>query len=112
MTAALAASLAAVFVAGLPLVTVLWLRSSHLYRLSEERRADAEASLAQARGAVDEYLTTVSESTLLRSSTPGLQPLRRRLLEAALRVLSGVRAAARRGSGGAGRPGGCDRAGR
>ncbi len=84
-TAVLAASLAAVFVAGLPLVTALWLRSSHLYRLSEERRADAEASLAQARGAVDDYLTTVSESTLLRSSAPGLQPLRRRLLEAALR---------------------------
>jgi eukaryotic-like serine/threonine-protein kinase len=84
-TAVLAASLALVFVAGLPLVTFLWLRSNHLYRLSEERRADAEASLAQARGAVDDYLTTVSESTLLRSPAPGLQPLRRRLLEAALR---------------------------
>ena len=85
ITATLAASLAAVFVAGLPLVTALWLRSSHLYRLSEDRRADAEASLAQARRAVDDYPTTVSESTLLRSSAPGLQPLRRRLLEAALR---------------------------
>jgi serine/threonine-protein kinase len=85
ITAALAGSLAAVFVLGLPLVTALWFRSSHLYRLSEERRLDAEASLAQARGAVDNYLTTVSEDTLLRSPLPGLQPLRRRLLEAALR---------------------------
>jgi serine/threonine-protein kinase len=85
IAAALAGSLAAVFVLGLPLVTALWLRSSHLYRLSEERRADAEASFAQARGAVDDYLTTVSEDTLLRSPLPGLQPLRRRLLEAALR---------------------------
>ena len=84
MAGTLAATLAAVFVVGLPLVTVLWLRSSQLYHLSEERRADAEASLAQARGAVDDYLTTVSENTLLRSPAPGLQPLRRRLLEAAL----------------------------
>jgi serine/threonine-protein kinase len=85
IAAALAGSLAAVFVLGLPLVTALWLRSSHLYWLSEERRSDAEASFAQARGAVDDYLTTVSEDTLLRSPLPGLQPLRRRLLEAALR---------------------------
>ena len=85
MEAALAGSLVAVFVIGLPLVTALWLRSSHLYRLSEERRADAVTSLAQARHAVDDYLTTVSEDTILRSPVPGLQPLRRRLLEAALR---------------------------
>jgi serine/threonine-protein kinase len=85
IAAALAGSLAAVFVLGLPLVTALWLRSSHLYRLSEERRADAEASFAQARASVDDYLTTVSEDTLLRAPLPGLQPLRRRLLEAALR---------------------------
>jgi serine/threonine protein kinase len=78
-------SLAAVFLVGLPLVTALWLNSSRLYRLSEQRRVDAEASFAQARGAVDDYLTTVSEDTLLRSPVPGLQPLRRRLLEAALR---------------------------
>ncbi len=84
MAAALAGSLAAVFVIGLPLVTALWLRSSHLYWLSEERRSDAETSLAQARGAVDDYLTTVSEDTILRSPLPGLQPLRRRLLEVAL----------------------------
>ena len=83
--AALAGSLAAIFVLGLPLVTALWLRSSHLYRLSEQRRSDAEASFTQARGAVDDYLTTVSEDTLLRAPLPGLQPLRRRLLEAALR---------------------------
>ena len=107
MTAALAASLAAVFVAGLPLVTVLWLRSSHLYRLSEERRADAEASLAQARGAVDEYLTTVSESTLLRLRRRGCSRCGAGCWRRRRRVLSGVRAAARRRSGGAGRPGGC-----
>ena len=86
MVAALAGSLAAVFVLGLPLVTALWLRSNHLYQLSEERRTDAESSLAQARGAVEDYLTTVSESVLLlRSPAPGLQPLRRQLLETALR---------------------------
>ena len=38
-----------------------------------------------ARQAVDDYLTKVSESTLLRAPQPGLQPLRKELLEAALR---------------------------
>jgi serine/threonine protein kinase/tetratricopeptide (TPR) repeat protein len=43
----------------------------------------AEANLRKARQAVDEYFTLVSESKLL--DVPGLQPLRKRLLEAALR---------------------------
>jgi hypothetical protein len=33
---------------------------------------------------VDQYLTAVSESTLLKSPVPGLQPLRKELLELAL----------------------------
>lgn len=44
-------------------------------------RAKAEANFRQARAAVDEYFTTVSESKLL--DVPGLQPLRKELLDAA-----------------------------
>jgi serine/threonine protein kinase/tetratricopeptide (TPR) repeat protein len=49
---------------------------------ADAQRRLAEANLATARGAVDEYLTKVTESRLL--SVPGLQPLRQDLLESAL----------------------------
>lgn len=52
-------------------------------REAEKQRAVAEANFQKARQAVDEYFTLVSESKLL--DVPGLQPLRRDLLEAALR---------------------------
>jgi len=47
------------------------------------QHAKAEENLQKARHAVDEYFTLVSESKLL--DVPGLQPLRKELLEAALR---------------------------
>ncbi len=46
---------------------------------------DAKANLAHARAAVEDYLTTISESRLLNSPLPGLQPLRKELLVTALR---------------------------
>ncbi|MDG3008428.1 serine/threonine-protein kinase [Paludisphaera mucosa] len=46
-------------------------------------RSKAEANFRRARSAVDEYFTTVSENRLL--NVPGLQPLRKRLLESARR---------------------------
>ncbi len=46
--------------------------------------ADAKANLGRARAAVDDYLTAVSESRLLESPLPGLQPLRKELLTTAL----------------------------
>jgi serine/threonine protein kinase/tetratricopeptide (TPR) repeat protein len=49
---------------------------------AERQRAAAEAHFRQARRAVDDYLTSVSESKLL--NVPGLQPLRKELLESAL----------------------------
>jgi serine/threonine-protein kinase len=49
--------------------------------LINRERAKAEANFRQARAAVDQYFTTVSESRLL--DVPGLQPLRKELLEAA-----------------------------
>ena len=48
-----------------------------------DQRREAEANFQKARAAVDEYFTLVSESKLL--DVPGLQPLRKDLLEAALR---------------------------
>jgi serine/threonine-protein kinase len=48
----------------------------------EGERGRAEENFRKARAAVDSYFTTVSESTLL--DVPGLQPLRKELLDAAL----------------------------
>jgi serine/threonine protein kinase len=53
--------------------------------IAEREHERAEVNHLKARAAVDDYLTTVSESTLLRSSLPGLQPLRKELLQTALR---------------------------
>ena len=79
--------------------------------LINRERSKAEANFRQARAAVDDYLTTVSENTLLRSPAPGLQPLRRRLLEACC----GTTRTSRFGTAKTrpcSRPGGRDRAGR
>jgi tetratricopeptide (TPR) repeat protein len=51
--------------------------------LINQERARAESNFRRARAAVDEYFTTVSESKLL--DVPGLQPLRKELLESARR---------------------------
>jgi eukaryotic-like serine/threonine-protein kinase len=51
---------------------------------------EAEANLVGARAAVEEYLTTISESRLLKSPLPGLQPLRKELLATALKYYEGV----------------------
>src|SRR5207249_11430304 len=54
-------------------------------RTSEaEQRRRADANAAKANAMVYEYFTRVSENKLLKSSLPGLQPLRKELLEAAL----------------------------
>lgn len=49
---------------------------------AEEARIRAEANANQARQAVEDYFNTVSESRLL--DLPGLEPLRKELLESAL----------------------------
>ncbi len=53
-----------------------------LRQQAEEAQKQAEANFAQARKAVDDSFTKVSESQLLK--VPGMQPLRRDLLQSAL----------------------------
>jgi eukaryotic-like serine/threonine-protein kinase len=58
-------------------------RAVQAEQLAQEKRKLADENLQKARQAVDEYFTLVSETKLL--DAPGIQPLRKELLEAALR---------------------------
>jgi serine/threonine-protein kinase len=75
-TATLLAALVVVCAGAFAGISGLWLRAEH-------QRGQAEESFRAARRVVDEYLTLVSENRLL--DVPGLQPLRKELLDAALR---------------------------
>jgi serine/threonine protein kinase/tetratricopeptide (TPR) repeat protein len=78
---------AAMFVAALIIAVgglmVSAIQSSRSYEAERKAHQQAEANFQRARGAVDEYFTMVSQSKLF--DVPGLQPLRRELLEAAVR---------------------------
>jgi tetratricopeptide (TPR) repeat protein len=67
----------------------VWIRFTNelqVERITVIRQRDrAEKNFALAVQTVDDYLTTISESTLLQSRLPGLQPLRKDLLTTALR---------------------------
>jgi serine/threonine-protein kinase len=82
---AAAALLLMTAVAGLSVGTVLLsqanARTEQQRRLAETNFQKAEANFRKAREAVDEYFTKVSQSKLL--NVPGLQPLRKELLESA-----------------------------
>ena len=54
---------------------------------AQRQQRRAEASFRQARAAVDDSLTRISENNLL--NVPGLRPLRRELIEAALKYYMG-----------------------
>jgi serine/threonine-protein kinase len=96
VVAALLVVLALVVAGGFGAVTSQWLRAEkHLEEARQERvraqanekkanqeRVRAEKAFQDARRAVDDYYTRVSENKLL--GVPGLEPLRRDLLEAAL----------------------------
>jgi serine/threonine protein kinase/tetratricopeptide (TPR) repeat protein len=51
----------------------------------EKQRDLADQNFHEALRAVDDYLTRVSENRLLKSPVPGMQPLRKELLETALK---------------------------
>ena len=90
VVASLATSVALALISGTVVSSYFAIRES-----AERERADAKAAEAiaereraeegfrEAREAVDKYFTQVSESTLLK--VPGLQPLRKELLESALK---------------------------
>src|SRR5579884_174545 len=52
-------------------------------RQAEQQKQRAEANFSMARKAVDDYFTTISQSQLLQ--VPGMQPLRRDLMQSALK---------------------------
>jgi eukaryotic-like serine/threonine-protein kinase len=64
-------------------LTVSNLRIAHEQALTKVQRDEAEANFRKARQAVDDQFTLVSQSTLFEA--PGLQPLRKDLLERALK---------------------------
>ena len=77
-----AAALLMTAVVGLSAGTVLLGRAN---AKTEAQRRRAEANYRLARDTVNQFSTQVSENTLLKSPLPGLQPLRRELLQTALR---------------------------
>ncbi len=89
------AGLAAAAAAVALLVTAVVVLLVTNYQITQQRNVAqreherADANLVKARAAVDDYLTTVSENTLLKTSVPGVQPLRKELLQTALRYYQG-----------------------
>jgi serine/threonine-protein kinase len=84
-----AAALLVALVVGLTAGTVLLGQANARIRREQaetrKERDRADANFQKAQTAVDEYLTQVSENTLLKSPLPGLQPLRKELLRTALK---------------------------
>jgi serine/threonine protein kinase/tetratricopeptide (TPR) repeat protein len=78
-----AAVIAVLLVAGSAVATWQAIRATRAEAQSRRDRDRAEEGFRQARAAVDDYFTEVSESKLL--NVPGLQPLRKDLLERALK---------------------------
>jgi serine/threonine protein kinase len=79
----LAAAFAGLLVAGAAVSTRQAIRAGHAEGKARAAQADAEANLRKAHRAVNDSFTRVSEDTLLRQ--PTLEPLRKQLLQDALR---------------------------
>jgi tetratricopeptide (TPR) repeat protein len=77
--AGLTAALVGLTVGSIVALTWLWLEAEAGRRAAEQERARASANFQLARDAVDRFSNQVSESRLLNE--PGLQPLRRELLQ-------------------------------
>jgi serine/threonine protein kinase/tetratricopeptide (TPR) repeat protein len=86
--ASVVAAALVVVLTGLAVGMILLGRANTLLeaQIHETRRQSglAEANFRKAQQAVDGYFTQVSENRLLKSPVPGLQPLRKELLETAL----------------------------
>ncbi len=79
----IAGMMAAAMLVGVTSLTVSTVLASRAYQAERAAHQQAEANFQRARGAVDEFFTTVSQNKLF--DVPGLQPLRKELLEAAAR---------------------------
>jgi eukaryotic-like serine/threonine-protein kinase len=83
--AALLLTAVAALSVGLVLLGQAGARTEQQRLLAEQNFKEARGNLQMARRAVDDYFVQVSENTLLKSPLPGMQPLRKQLLEAALK---------------------------
>jgi tetratricopeptide (TPR) repeat protein len=82
LVAALSAALVLSLAVGAGLITWQWRRAEAHLAQAEAERARAEEGFREAHRAVNDFCTRVSEGQL--RDVPGLQPVRRELLEAAL----------------------------
>jgi serine/threonine-protein kinase len=87
--AALLVALVAALAAGTVLLGEANARTEQARREAEGQRDLARENFDKARQAVDDYFVQVSENKLLKSPLPGLQPLRKELLESALKYYRG-----------------------
>jgi eukaryotic-like serine/threonine-protein kinase len=83
-----AAAFAVLLVTGTVISAWQWREAEKQRVRAEDKSAEAAANLAAARQAVDDWFTKISQTTLLEA--PGLQPLRKELLEAALTYYQGL----------------------
>jgi len=82
VTAASLALAVAFLIAALVAATVGYLKTSASLAVANQAKKQSDESFRQARSAVDRFFTHVSENELL--DLPGMQPLRRELLEEAI----------------------------
>lgn len=94
VVAALAGLLLLVMLTSLPIVTWQWRRAEanlrravEMEQVARQQRDQAERNFIRARQAVDDYLTTISESSLL--DIPTLEPVRAELLSRAREFYEG-----------------------
>jgi serine/threonine protein kinase/tetratricopeptide (TPR) repeat protein len=83
---------AAAMLLGVAVLVVSTVLISRSYTAERKARQQAEANFQRTRAAVDEFFTTVSQSKLF--DVPGMQPLRKELLESALRYYQSLAAEA------------------
>jgi eukaryotic-like serine/threonine-protein kinase len=88
----IAGMFAAALLLGVAVLSVSTVLISRSYTAERKAHQQAEANFRRTRAAVDEFFTTVSQSKLF--DVPGLQPLRKELLESAVRYYRNLAAEA------------------
>ena len=92
VNAVLGGMFAAALLLGVAVLSVSTVLISRSYTAERKAHQQAEANFQRTRAAVDEFFTTVSQSKLF--DAPGLQPLRKELLESAVRYYRNLAAEA------------------